>query len=153
MNLDGERERFGPFLELICPNGGEGEQQKLREVLEESGGLPELALLVAVTASVFAVEDDLGELIEQLRRVGAGWEANLLSASDSLEEDAVLFELTADELLALAARELSGYELQLWQIDDPRLCAGFIAREADADLVRKNAGLLRLRIAPVAGLV
>ena len=34
-----------------------------------------------------------------------------------------------------------------------RLCAGFIAREADADLVRKNAGLLRLRIAPVAGLV
>ena len=65
----------------------------------------------------------------------------------------MLFELTADELLALAARELSGYELQLWQIDDPRLCAGFIAREADADLVRKNAGLLRLRIAPVAGLV
>ena len=153
MNLDSERERFGPFLELICPNGGEGEQQKLLEVLEESGGLPELALLVAVTASVFAVEDDLGELIEQLRRVGAGWEANLLSASDSLEEDAVLFELTADELLALAARELSGYELQLWQIDDPHLCAGFIAREADADLVRKNAGLLRLRIAPVAGLV
>ena len=153
MNLDGERERFGPFLELICPNGGEAEQQKLLEVLEESGGLPELALLVAVTASVFAVEDDLGELIEQLRRVGDGWEANLLSASDSLEEDAVLFELTADELLALAARELSGYELQLWQIDDPRLCAGFIAREADADLVRKNAGLLRLRSAPVAGLV
>ncbi len=153
MNFDSERERFGPFLELICPNGGEAEQQKLLEVLEESGGLPELALLVAVTASVFAVEDDLGELIEQLRRVGAGWEANLLSASDSLEEDAVLFELTADELLALAARELSGYELQLWQIDDPRLCAGFIAREADADLVRKNADLLRLRIAPVAGLV
>ena len=153
MNLDSERERFGPFLELICPNGGEAEQQKLRDVLEESGGLPELAMLVAVTASVFAVEDDLGELIEQLRRVGAGWEANLLSASDSLEEDTVLFELTADELLALAARELSGYELQLWQIDDPRLCAGFIAREADADLVRKNAGLLRLRIALVAGLV
>ena len=146
MDIDGELARLGPLVELINTNGGEEEMQQLAEFIEETGGAGELLMLSRSCAGVFAVEDDLTELIRQIRAVGALWEANLLSAGDSEEEDLALFDFAPEELLMLAARELSGYELQLWQILDERQIAGFLARECDLDLVLKNAAQLRLPV-------
>lgn len=152
MDIDGELARFSPLVELINPNGGEEEMRQLAELLEETGGAGELLMLSRSCTGVFAVENDMDELIRQVREVGAHWEANLLSAGDGGEEDLALFDFAPEELLMLAAQELSGYELQLWQILDERQVAGFLARECDCDLVLKNAAQLRLPVRLVPAL-
>lgn len=146
MDISKEIELFAPFLEIIAPDGGEELQSILIKVLEETGGLSELLLLqeVALKKALFAVEDDIYELIQQIRLVGSYWEANLLSASNNEEEESVLYQLEPEDLLKISASELNGYGLQLWQIEDDRLTAGFIARENDEDLILNFAPLLRL---------
>lgn len=153
MNIEEDLARFVPFLELISPDGGEEACAQAEMILEETGGLPELLLIQKATEgkALWYVEDDRFQLIESIRNIAADWQANVLSAADDEEEEAVLYDLEQSALLELVARELLGYDLSLWQVEHPDACVGFISRGADEDLVRKQSALLRLNVEMVTG--
>ncbi|MDO4436171.1 MAG: hypothetical protein Q4B71_07150 [Cardiobacteriaceae bacterium] len=148
MDISEELQRLVPFLEMICPDGGEEAIERAEMVLEETGGLPELMLLQQATnnKALWYVEDDRFQLIESIRHIAALWNANALSAADDEEEEAVLYDLEESALLALVARELLGYDLLVWQVEHPDACVGFISRGEDEDLIRKQSALLRLNL-------
>lgn len=156
MNIDDEWQRWSVFLELIAPYGGEHLKNVLHDVLTETGGADEALLLreIALGQAVLeALPEDISSAIELWRQVAAQWDANVLSWADDWEEESALYEYSAEDLAQLVARELYGYDLDVWLLEQGETALYAIVRAEDASTLMREALQLRLsaqRIDPLA---